>query len=111
MRYYYKSNLGKGILNLKSPLTDLTNYTQVTEEEYNELKKSFEPSDEQKAKVKKAHEIEELKRKLSNTDYIVLKIAEATAENDTETVSALKTTYAIELAERKTWRDQINALQ
>ena len=87
-------------------------YTQITEEEFNSLSnKRYEPTEEQKAKIEKARKISELKRKLSETDYIVLKIAEAQAYGDEETVTALKTTYATELEERKAWREQINELQ
>ena len=86
-------------------------YTQITEEEFNELSnKRYEPTEEQKAEIEKARQIAELKKKLDNTDYIVLKIAEALADGDTETVVALKTTYATELANRKAWREQINEL-
>ena len=87
-------------------------YTQITEEEFSELSnKRYEPTEEQKAKIEKARQIAELKKKLDNTDYIVLKIAEALADGDTETVAALKTTYATELANRKAWREQINELE
>ena len=87
-------------------------YTQITEEEFNELSnKRYEPTEEQKAKIEKARQIAELKKKLDNTDYIVLKIAEAQADGDTETVAELKTTYATELVNRKAWRVQINELE
>ena len=87
-------------------------YTQITEEEFNELSnKRYEPTEEQKAKIEKARQIAELKKKLADTDYIVLKIAEAQADGDMETVAALKITYAKELANRKTWREQINKLE
>lgn len=87
-------------------------YTQITEEEFNKLNnKRYEPTAEQKAKIEKARQIAELKKKLADTDYIVLKIAEAQADGDTETVAALKTTYATELANRKAWREQINKLE
>lgn len=87
-------------------------YTQITEEGFNELSnKRYEPTVEQKAKIEKARQIAELKKKLANTDYIVLKIAEAQADGETETVAALKTTYATELANRKAWREQINKLE
>lgn len=74
----------------------------MTPEEEAEYIKASEPTKEQ--------QIAELKKKLDNTDYIVLKIAEAQADGDTETVEALKTTYATELANRKAWRKEINAL-
>ena len=87
-------------------------YTQITEEEFNKLSnKRYEPTEEQKAKIEKARQIAELKKKLDDTDYIVLKIAEAQADGETETVAELKTTYATELANRKAWREQINELE
>ena len=87
-------------------------YTQITEEEFNELSnKRYEPTEEQKAKIEKARQIAELKKKLDNTDYIVLKIAEAQADGETGKVAELKTTYATELANRKAWREQINELE
>ena len=86
-------------------------YTQITEEKFNELSnKHYEPTEKQKAKIEKARQIAELKKKLADTDYIVLKIAEAQADGDTETIAALKITYATELANRKAWREQINEL-
>ena len=87
-------------------------YTQITEEEFNKLSnKRYEPTEEQKAKIGKARQIAELKKKLADTDYIVLKIAEAQADGETETVAELKTTYATKLANRKAWREQINKLE
>lgn len=81
-------------------------YTQITEEEFKALTKPpvFQVNENQK-------QINVLKNKLNNTDYIVLKIAEAVADNDTATVTALKTEYATELANRKEWRNQINELE
>ena len=75
----------------------------MTPEEETEYIKSIEVTKEEK--------IAELKRKLYETDYIVLKIAEAQADNDTENVSALKTTYAEELSQREEWRKHINVLE
>ena len=113
MKYFYKSNDGKGFLNLKTPLetTYATDYTQITEEEFDTLTKPQEPTEDEKAAIEKSKQISALKKKLSDTDYIVLKISEAIAENDTEAVTALKTTYVTELAERKLWRTQINELE
>ena len=63
-------------------------YTQITEEEFSELSnKRYEPTEEQKAKIEKARQKKKKKKKLDNTDYIVLKIAEAQADGDTETVA------------------------
>lgn len=111
MRYYYKHNDGKGFLNLKSPLEDLTGYTEITKEEFNELSKAPEPTEEQKAKIEKARQIAELKKKLADTDYIVLKIAEATFKGDELEVEKLKITYATQLNNRIVWRQKINELE
>ena len=46
--------------------------------------------------------------KLTNTDYIVLKIAEAETEEEKQ---ALREEYAEELANRKKWREEINKLE
>ena len=52
--------------------------------------------------------ISEAKAYLSKTDYIVLKIAEATAEGDAEQVAALQAEYAEQLAARKQARVTVN---
>lgn len=52
--------------------------------------------------------ISEAKAYLSKTDYIVLKIAEATAEGDAEGVAALQEEYAEQLAKRKEARMAVN---
>ena len=75
----------------------------MTSEEEAEYIKANEPTKEQ--------QIAELKKNLADTDYIVLKIAEAQADGDTEKVAELKTTYATELANRIVWREQINELE
>lgn len=109
-RFYYKSKDNTGFLNLKSPLID-DNYTQITEAEFNKLTHPPELTEEQKAALAKARQIAELKGKLLATDYIVLKIAEAIAENNSEQVAQLRLTYANELNNRKVWREQINNLE
>lgn len=86
-------------------------YTQITEEEFNELSKPPELTEEQKAKIEKARQIAELKKKLADTDYIVLKIAEATFKGDELEVENLKITYATELNNRIVWRQKINELE
>ena len=52
--------------------------------------------------------ISEAKAYLSRTDYIVLKIAEATAEGDAAGVAALQEEYAVQLARRKEARATVN---
>ena len=109
-RFYYKSKDGKGFLNLKSQITD-ENYIQITEEEFNELTKPKEPTEEEKAAQEKAKKIAEYKKYLDNTDYIVLKMGECLADGNTEAVAAIKTEYAEQLAKRKEARDKINKLE
>ena len=52
--------------------------------------------------------ISEAKAYLRETDYIVLKIAEATAEGDAAGVAALQEEYAVQLAARKQARVTVN---
>ncbi len=109
-RFYYKSKDGTGFFNLKSQIVD-ENYIQITEEEFNELTKPKEPTAAQKLKQENLAEIAKYKKYLADTDYIVLKIAEALANNDTESVSALKSEYAEELGKRNRARILINSLE
>ena len=106
-RFYYKSKDGTGFANLKSPITD-ENYIQITEEEFNELTKPKEPTAEEKAAQEKAKKISEYKKYLADTDYIVLKIAEAQSEGETSTVSQLRDIYRDQLKERKRVRSLLN---
>ena len=108
-RFYYKNKDNTGFLNLKSPLVD-ENYIQITEEEFNELTKPKIPelTAEQKAAQEKARKSAEYKAYLEKTDYIVLKIAEAQSEGDTNKVSHLRNLYKSELEERKKMRDLLN---
>lgn len=106
-RFYYKNKDNTGFLNLKSPLID-ENYIQITEEEFKELTKPKEPTAEEKAAQEKARKVAEYKSYLFKTDYIVLKIAEAQSEGDTNKVAHLRTLYKSELEERKKMRDLLN---
>lgn len=110
MRYYYKKYDNTGFLNLKSPLVNDERYVQITEEEFNELTKpkAYTPTAEEIAAQEKAKKIAEYKKYLSDTDYIVLKIAEAQSEGDTNKVTHLRTLYKSELEERKKMRDLLN---
>lgn len=109
MRYYYKNKDNTGFLNLKSPLAD-ENYIQITKEEFEELTKPKEyvPTAEEKAAYEKAKKIAEYKKYLADTDYIVLKIAEAQSEGETSTVSQLRDIYKEQLKERKRVRALLN---
>jgi hypothetical protein len=64
--------------------------------------KKPEKSEEEKAAEEKQNRIAELKQKLAETDYIVLKIAEG---------SATKKEYAEKIAQRQAWRTEINDLE
>lgn len=110
MRYYYKNKNSTSFLNFKSPFID-ENYIQITKEEFEELTKPKEyvPTAEQKATQEKVRKIAEYKKYLENTDYIVLKIAEAQSEGSD--IAALRTEYAEQLAKRKEARDKINELE
>lgn len=61
-----------------------------------------EPAPEPKEEEIKQNRIWELKAKLSETDYVVIKIAEGEATQEE---------YAEVLANRKAWRKEINELQ
>ena len=108
-RFYYKNKDNTGFLNLKSPIVD-ENYIQITKEEFEELSKPKIPelTAEQKAAYEKAKKIAEYKAYLERTDYIVLKIAEAQSEGDTNTVSQLRDLYKEQLKERKRVRALLN---
>lgn len=106
-RFYYKSKDDKGFLNLKSPLID-ENYIQITEEEFNELSKPKELTAEQKAAQEKARRNAEYKKYLEDTDYVVLKIAEAMAEGNESLKQELMLQYAGILAIRKAYRQELN---
>ena len=108
-RFYYKNKDNTGFANLKSPLND-ENYIQITEEEFNELTKPKIPelTAEQKAAQEKAKKIAEYKKYLADTDYIVLKIAEAQSEGETSTVGQLRDIYKEQLKERKRVRSLLN---
>lgn len=111
-RFYYKNKNNTGFLNLKSPLID-SEYIQITKEEFCELtkRKVYVPTAEQKAAQENAEEIAKYKKYLADTDYIVLKIAEALSAGDTATVTALRSEYASELGKRERARILINSLE
>lgn len=109
-RFYYKNKDNTGFLNLKSLIVD-ENYIQITKEEFEELTKPKEyvPTAEEKVAQEKARKIAEYKKYLQDTDYIVLKIAEAQSEGGD--IAALRTDYAEQLAKRKEARNKINELE
>lgn len=108
-RFYYKKKDTKDFLNLKSPLVD-ENYVQITKEEFEELTKPKEyiPTAEEKAAQEKARKTAEYKKYLEDTDYVVLKIAEAIAEGNESLKQELMLQYAGILAIRKAYRKELN---
>lgn len=108
-RFYYKKKKGNGFLNLKSALVD-ENYIQITKEEFEELTKPkvYVPTAEQKVAQEKARKTAEYKKYLEDTDYVVLKIAEAMAEGNESLKQELMLQYAGILAIRKAYRQELN---
>ena len=103
MRYYYKSKVGKGYLNLKTPITN-EKYIQITEQEFNELTKIEKhiPTEEEIAKQEKLNRINELKKLLSSTDYQAIKYAEGLITEEE---------YLPIKNQRQAWRNEINELE
>lgn len=108
-RFYYKSKDNTGFLNFKSPLID-ENYIQITKEEFEELTKPkvYVPTAEEKEAQEKAKKNAEYKKYLEDTDYVVLKIAEAMAESNETLKQELMLQYAGILAIRKAYRQELN---
>lgn len=108
-RFYYKSKKGSGFLNLKSPIVD-ENYIQITKEEFEEFTnpKVYIPTAEEKVAQEKARRNAEYKKYLEDTDYVVLKIAEAIAEGNESLKQELMLQYAGILAIRKAYRQELN---
>lgn len=69
----------------------------------------------EKTKEETELRIIKLTNQLSNTDYIANKLAEANAEyivtEDKTKLIELRTKYSKELADRETWRKEIDSLQ
>jgi phage-related minor tail protein len=100
-RYYYKAKNNAGYLSVKTPLTDLTNYIEITEKEFKNAKPKNEPViDENKRKIE--GQIALLKSQLAKTDYQAIKYAEGWISEEE---------YAPIKANRQAIRDQINELE
>jgi hypothetical protein len=100
-RYYYKTKNNTGYLSVKTPLTDLTNYIEITEKEFENAKPKKEPViDENKRKIE--GQILLLKSQLAKTDYQAIKYAEGWISEEE---------YAPIKANRQAIRDQINELE
>lgn len=109
-RYYYKTVDELGWLNLKSPSTD-PNHIVISEEEWNahmETIEGFQPTEEELKRKRAISQINEYKQLLRNSDYVVIKIAEAETEEEKAT---LRNEYAEIINQRKQWRVLINELE
>lgn len=89
----------------------LDGYTQITKEEFEELTKPKEPTEEEKVAQEKAKKVAEYKKYLADTDYIAAKIAEANFNCDTEELVELHKQYDSIILQRKGWREAINKLE
>lgn len=68
-------------------------------------------TEDELAAISANKEISEAKAYLRETDYIVLKIAEAQSESDAEAVALLRAEYAEQLSKRKQARETVNAAE
>ena len=75
-------------------------YVDITEEEIQQMRNSQE--EYEKSSEYKHSQIAELKQKLDDTDYAIIKIAEG---------SATHSEYADLIEQRKVWRNEINRLE
>ena len=103
MRYYYKSKTSEDLLNLKEPTSD-EDFVPISEAQFLQLSK---PVEHTQTEVRQRI-VAERKKYLYDTDYIVLKIAEAMSEG--QDVTALRAEYAEQLAKRKECRAALNVL-
>ena len=77
-------------------------------DEYEDIQVYIPYTEEELATIAARNAIVAAKAFLEKTDYIVLKIAEATAEGDAESVAALQEEYAEQLQKRKEARATVN---
>lgn len=77
-------------------------------DEYEDIQVYIPYTEEELTTIAARNAIVEAKAFLEKTDYIVLKIAEATAEGDAEGVAALQAEYAEQLVKRKQARMTVN---
>lgn len=104
--YYYKTKDGREFGTRYTPVPEGdTDKVNITKEEYQELC-GFDPNEPifipSKEFTHKVHQIEMLKRQLTDTDYKAIKFAEG--EMSAEEYAPIK-------EQRKTWREKINQLQ
>lgn len=78
-------------------------------DEYEDIYVYIPYTEAELAAIEYRSEIAKAKAYLQETDYIVLKIAEATAEGDAAGVAALQEEYAVQLEKRKEARAAVKA--
>lgn len=78
-------------------------------DEYEDIYVYIPYTEAELAAIEYRSEIAKAKAYLQETDYIVMKIAEAQSEGDAEQVSALRAEYAVQLEKRKEARAAVNA--
>ncbi len=100
MRYYYKQDGTNNTLSLKSPLSDVSGYTEITEEEFNAAQEVELPAPTDKKLARQ--EISRCKARLRELDYIGVKIATGRATIEE---------YAEQIAEMRQLADRINELR
>ena len=90
-------------------------YSDCVSSDFDGLEFSVEKYNARKTRETNSKTIEQLKQNLANTDYIANKLAEAIADalvsGDNSKVYELKTAYAKQLQDRKTWREEIDTLE
>ena len=95
------------VYNVKTKAEEVTKRT-LSDEEISQI-------DKEQQTVKNRKKMFELKRNLSNTDYITNKLTEAITEaletGDNSKVIELRQKYSKELEDRKEWREEINQLE
>lgn len=98
-KYYNKA---LQLFNSKPELFEIEK--EKTEEDLAEEKRQHDLAEKQK-------EIEKLRKYLTDTDYVVIKISEAVISEDKQLINELKNKYADVLNKRDEARDKINELE
>lgn len=120
MIHYYKNKVGQGTFSFDDAEYNgseypndiqnmISNSIEITESEFNQLQEAFINSILANNEI--LNRIAEYSQLLQNTDYIIIKIYEASILGNDSLMEQLKIEYADVIAQRQTWRNEINALQ
>lgn len=102
------------------PFDETLPFIEVTDEEFFKIQNGFLQFIngvliDTTSKIEKEKQIAELTLQLQSTDYIANKLAEAVSKyistGDNTDVLLLREKYALELANRETWRKEIDSLK